>query len=374
MPGPPIELNPEKYGITMANPVIAELYRYLPAFCVLVVVLVLLKTMSLFAAKRRLSADYKRTLIPQFITVATAVLGMMVILLVLPIETVTRGQVLGLFGMVFTGIMAFSSTTFVTNALAGLMLRLIRNYKAGDFIRINHMFGRITERGLFHTEIQTAERDLTTLPNLYLITNPLTVVRASGTVLSATLSLGYDVPHHVVEPLLIAAAEKTGLEEPFSQVMELGNFSVTYKISGFLQEPKQLLAMQSDLKRTVLDGLHGAGIEIVSPNFMNQRVLAGDADMIPPNTISAQDQGAEKAPLPEDLIFDKAEIAQERGQWQEKLDELARKRSALLKAKDKSQSEAVKKIEDTMEKIEKRIEKVDAQLNNDEENRKTSKK
>ena len=92
----------------------------------LIVVLALLKTMSLLAARRRLSADYKRTLIPQFMMVLTAVVGVMIILLTLPIDAQTRGQVLGLFGVVFTGIIAFSSTTFVTNALAGLMLRLIR--------------------------------------------------------------------------------------------------------------------------------------------------------------------------------------------------------------------------------------------------------
>lgn len=358
----------------MANPLMSEVSRYLPAACVLIVVLVLIKSMIYFAAKRRLSADYKRTLIPQFLMVVTAVIGVLVMLLVLPIEPETRGHVLGLFGVVFTGIIALSSTTFVTNALAGLMLRLIRNYKAGDFIRVNDMFGRITERGLFHTEIQTAERDLTTFPNLYLITNPLTVVRSSGTVVSATLSLGYDVPYQQVEPLLVAAAEQTGLEEPFSQVMKLGDFSVTYKISGFLHESKHLLDMQSKLKRAVLDGLHGAGIEIVSPNFMNQRVLDDHAAMIPPTIVTPVGPDVETAPLPDDRIFDKAEIAQEKDKWKEKLDELNRKRNALVKAKDKGQAEAVKKIEETMEKIEKRIEQVDTMLSTDAENPKTLKK
>ncbi len=359
----------------MANPLIDQLLTYLPAVCVLIVVLVLIRAMSVFASRRRLSADYKRTLIPQFIMVLTAMIGGLIVLLVLPMERETRGQVLGLFGVVFTGIIALSSTTFVTNALAGLMLRLIRNYKEGDFIRINAMFGRITERGLFHTEIQTAERDLTTFPNLYLITNPLTVVRSSGTVVSATLSLGYDVPHQLVEPLLVAAAEQTGLEEPFSQVMELGDFSITYKISGFVKEPKQLLAMRSNLKRAVLDGLHGAGVEIVSPNFMNQRILDEHVAVIPPAVGAAAELEAEAAtPLPDELIFDKAEIAQEKHQWREKLDQMARRRSALLKVKDKDQTEAVQKIDAAMEKIKKRIEEVDAMLDTDNDKPKSAKK
>lgn len=343
---------------------------YLPAMAVLIALLVILRLLSHFAGKRRLSPDYKRTLIPQFFVVATAIFGLLVILLVLPISDTTRGQVLGLFGVVFTGIIALSSTTFVTNALAGLMLRLIRNFRAGDFIRVNDMFGRITERGLFHTEIQTAERDLTTFPNLYLITNPLTVVRSSGTIVSATLSLGYDIAHHRVEQLLLQAAEKTGLTEPFMQVTELGDFSVTYKISGFLAQTKQLLAMRSTLKRAVLDVLHEGGIEIVSPRFMNQRVLAAD-DAIIPETAGAHTPRPAAAPLPDDLIFDKADVAEEMNLWKEKLAALTEKRNAMIKAKDKTQADALKKIETAMAKIEKRIEKVSVMLDQHEENGKT---
>ena len=63
----------------------------------------------------------------------------------------------------------------------------MRNFRPGDFVRVGERLGRVTERGLFHTEIQTEDRDLTTLPNLYLVTNPVTVVRASGTIVSTTV-------------------------------------------------------------------------------------------------------------------------------------------------------------------------------------------
>lgn len=348
----------------------AVILSYLPAICILMVVLILIKGMSLFAAKRRYAADYKRTLIPQFLVAITAVAGAVIIILVLPIEPATRGQVLGLFGVVFTGMIALSSTTFVTNAMAGLMLRLIRNYKAGDFIRVNDMFGRITERGLFHTEIQTEERDLTTFPNLYLINNPMTVVRSSGTIISASLSLGYDVSHQQIDTLLLEAAEQTGLTDAFVQVMALDDFSVTYKISGLLTDTKQLLAMRSNLKRAVLDAFHGAGVEIVSPSFMNQRVLTPHAAVMPEAVVSSTDSVTGPAALPEGLIFDKAEIAQEKDLWKEKLAALGEKRNALTKGKDKSNVDAVKKIDDAMEKITKRIKQVNAVLETDEEKQK----
>jgi small-conductance mechanosensitive channel len=66
--------------------------------------------------------------------------------------------------------------------------------------------GKCRGAGRFHTEIQTDERTLTTLPNLYLVTNPVTTLRSSGTVVSATVSLGYDVPRGRIEELLLEAA------------------------------------------------------------------------------------------------------------------------------------------------------------------------
>ncbi|MBL4782433.1 MAG: hypothetical protein JKX92_09345 [Porticoccaceae bacterium] len=68
--------------------------------------------------------------------------------------------------------------------------------------------------GLFHTEIQSQERDLITLPNLYLATKPLTVVRSSGTFPSCEVSIGYDVTWHKAEPLLKLATQEAGLDEP----------------------------------------------------------------------------------------------------------------------------------------------------------------
>ena len=63
-------------------------------------------------------------------------------------------------------------------------LRAVRNFRMGDFIRVAEHFGRVSERGLFHTEIQTENRDLTTLPNLFLVTHPVTTIRTSGTIVS----------------------------------------------------------------------------------------------------------------------------------------------------------------------------------------------
>jgi small conductance mechanosensitive channel len=210
-----------------------------------------------------------------------ALSGISVIIVLTEEQSQLQGPVLALLGVLFSVVLGLSSTTFVSNAMAGLLLRQVRNFRTGDFIRVGEQFGRVTERGLFHTEIQTEDRDLVTLPNLYVVTNPVRVVRSSGTIISVMLSLGYDVPRLRVEEALKQAAHDTELQEPFVHITALGDFSINYRISGFLPEVRQLLTARSHLRKTALDRLSAAGIEIVSPSFMNQRQLDPNCKIVP---------------------------------------------------------------------------------------------
>jgi small-conductance mechanosensitive channel len=276
-------------------------------------------------------------------------LGAVAVMLSLPVETETRGQLLGLLGLVLTAVIALSSTTFVANIMAGLMMRAVRSFRPGDFIQVEEQFGRVTERGLFHTEIQTQNRDLVTLPNLYLVTNPIKVVRTSGTIIAATVSLGYDRPHKRIEELLKEAALAAKLEEPFVQVKELGDFSVTYRVAGFLADIKGLLTARSRLRKRMLDTLHGGGVEIVSPNFMNQRQLEEATVTMPPlGPRRWEPEGEEQEMIPEELIFDKAERA-------EKQEELKLRRDALVKDIESLQARIKKAEEGEGKRLEARI-------------------
>lgn len=278
-----------------------------------------------------------------------AIMGFLAVLLALPMSTETRSHLVSLVGVLLTAVIALSSTTFVSNAMAGFMLRIVHSYKPGDFVRVGEHFGRITERGLFHTEIQTADRDLTTLPNLYLVTNPITVIRSSGTIVSASLSLGYDVSRTVAEPLLLAAAEDAELGEPFVQVTDLGDFSVTYRVAGFLSDAKRLLTTRSTLRKCILDSLHGAGVEIVSPAFMNQRVLDKDKPVIP-QTCDLNTKSSEASPdTPEQRIFDKADMVEQieqlRTEHAKRLAEIKEMEAELTGASESAKATLARRIE-----------------------------
>jgi small-conductance mechanosensitive channel len=255
----------------------------------------------------------------QLIQIGGFLLAILVVILFMPFGDVLRGQLLSLYGLIISATIALSSTTLVGNVMAGLMLKTIGSFRPGDYITVGEFFGRITEMDLMHTEIQTEERDLTTLPNLFLVTNPVRVMHKAGTVISVELSLGYDVSRKQIEELLTAAASESGLESPYVQIRELGDFSVTYRVSGMLTEINRLIERRRELRARIMDNLHAADIEIVSPTFMNTRMFDGDSKFV--GEVSDGDTGTESGPSMDSLVFDKAEKAESVSMLREKLDE-----------------------------------------------------
>ncbi len=313
--------------------------------------------------ERQSKGQADKALIRSIVLFSIGLIGFISIILAIPMSPDQKGQITNLIGIVLSAVLGLSATTFIGNALAGIALKLRRNIKPGDFISVDGIFGRVTEQGLFHTEIQNIDRDLTTLPNMTLATQAVKVTRGSGTFINVEVSLGYDVHRSKIEKSLSKAAETAGLSDPFVLITGLGDFSVVYSIHGFLQDVKSIISAKSKLTGAVLDALHEDGIEIVSPNFMNQKQV-GDTLFIPqkPRKIEADTQ-----PQADQLIFDKAEEA-----------ESIEKRKAILaevEAKIKTEKEnlksikepeakakAEKKLTSTIELRDKLLEKIDKKM------------
>lgn len=242
----------------------------------------------------------------QIIMMGLSFIGLLTIIFVLPITEGSRNQLLGLTGLLVSGLIAFSSTSITSNLMAGILLRITKPFKIGDFIRISDYFGRVSERGMFDVEIQTESSELVTIPNTVLITNAVTTIQSSGTIISATLSLGYDLHHSEAEEALLSAAKQCGLEDAFVHILELGDFSVTYRLSGVLKEVKKMITARSNLYQCILDNLHDRGIEIMSPNIMSQRRLENDELFLP----KTKKKKTQRTIHSKDIAFDKAESAE----------------------------------------------------------------
>ena len=296
----------------------------------------------------------------QMVMILLTAAGLFIVILVIPMGDTMRGQLLSLIGILLSAAIALSSTTVLGNAMAGLMTRAVSNFRMGDFIRSGEHFGRVSERGLFHTEIQTEDRELTTIPNLYLVTHPVTTIRSSGTIVSTVISLGYDVPRIRVEKLLLEAATNVELKAPFVHVVKLGDFSVSYRVAGMLVEVKRLLSTRSALCKCVMDSLHNGGVEIVSPSFMNTRALAADTAVIPKRSRQVAEEKPES--LPEDVVFDKADVAESlenlRLARDRVLEEIKSKEQGVKEAAEGAEREKVERELSVLQLRKKRLDKI----------------
>ena len=289
----------------------------------------------------------------------------LLLILFLPIGDVLRGQLLSLYGIVVSATIALSSTTIISNVMAGIMLKTVGTCRPGNYVTVGDFFGRVTTMDLLHTEIQTEERDLTTLPNLYLVTNPVRVMRKSGTVLSVELSLGYDVPRRQIEEILTTAASDSGLDKPFVQIRELGDFSVTYRVSGLLTEVNRLIDKRRELRARTMDALHAADIEIVSPKFVNTRTFGADELFIPEHDDGAVD--GDTGSSADALVFDKAEKAESVSKLRERLAETQDRITACQEvAADKSKAAAAEAARQEITTLEERAARLAALIDRKE--------
>jgi small conductance mechanosensitive channel len=243
----------------------------------------------------------------QLILFVLTLVSLIVLVVLSPLAESSRNQILGLIGLLVSAVIAVSSTAFVTNFMAAIMLRVTRPFAVGDFITVNDHFGKVSERGIFDTEIQTETGELIAIPNATFITSAVKVITKNGTIISTSLSLGYEVNHGRIEELLIKAAKKTNLTDPYVHVVELGDFSVRYQVNGFLTEAKTFLTCRSNLNAAVLDTLHEASIEIMSPTYARHMQQPVDRAQIPQTT---RQKSSSDRPKVEDVAFSKANQAE----------------------------------------------------------------
>ncbi|MEP1446843.1 MAG: mechanosensitive ion channel domain-containing protein [Paraglaciecola sp.] len=278
----------------------------------------------------------------QLLMLCLTFIAIVVVIIVLPLSDGLRGQLLSLFGILLSAAIAFASTTFIGNILAGVMLRVIRNFKLGDYITVNNITGRATEMNLLHVEVQTEQSDLVTIPNIHMVTFPVKVVRSSGTIVSIDISLGYDIPRQRISKQLCLAAEDAGLSEGFVQIRNLGDFSITYRIAGHLKDTSNLISVRANLHSSVLDRLHADNIEIVSPSFMNTRAINGQPIIPTPQRVE-QENSENKL---ETLAFEKAQKASSVAKVETAIDQLT---AELEQGKESLNTQDQQAIEDKLQ-------------------------
>ena len=118
------------------NNLYAELPRFIPIIIISFVVFVTLRLIKWLWLEKKFDTFSDHKIVPQVLMFVFTTIGLVLIVLALPVGDGLKGQILSLFGLVVTGVMALSSATFVSNLLAGSMLRLTRSFRVGDYIKV----------------------------------------------------------------------------------------------------------------------------------------------------------------------------------------------------------------------------------------------
>ncbi|MFA6831662.1 MAG: mechanosensitive ion channel domain-containing protein, partial [Bacteroidaceae bacterium] len=291
--------------------------------------------------------------------------GLIIFILSFPLDKTLKGQILSFLAIVVSAGIALSSTTILGNLIAGIMNNSMNRFRNGDLIKIGDLQGRVTKKSIFHTEIQLEDSNFITIPNLYIATNPVKLTRKTDTVISTSVSLGYDIPRITIEESLKEAAILTGLTDPYVYITNLGDFSVLYKIHGFLEDSSKYFSTVSLLNANVMDVLHQNKIEIVSPTFMNQ-INATDRVFIPKEMLHKAVKKDEKTP--EDLIFDEAIKSEKIEDKKDQIKKLTEEQKLLRKKqKDLKEEDEITKNESSIKKIDELKMKVEESIENQKE-------
>ena len=180
----------------------------------------------------------------------------------------------------FIGAMVtLGSTGAIGNVTAGIMLIYTRSFNVGDLVKIGDAFGRVIERTLIATRLQTTKYENVTIPNSTVLSSQVinysTTSDTPDLVVHTTIGLGYDIDWRKVHELLKNAAKKTEyLEadpEPFVLQKSLDDFSVSYEINAHTRRPDLLPIIYSELNRNILDEFSREQIEIMSPRYTSVR-------------------------------------------------------------------------------------------------------
>lgn len=328
-----------------------------PSIVLLVIVAMLLLNRWIF--KRMQTAANNHNITKGLIAFFLLLLGLLIFILSLPIDKEVKGQILGFLGIIFSAAIALSSTTVLGNLIAGIMNKAMNRFRNGDLISIDHLQGRVIKQELLHSEIQLEDSNFITIPNLYIAQQAVKLVRKSNTVISTEVSLGYDTDRHSIDKALKSAATAAGLKEPYVYIKSLGDFSVVYKIHGFLDDSSQYFSTNSLLNAMVMDHLHQAGIEIVSPGFVNQRRV--DEQLMIPKKIKLEVAQSDKQETPEELVFGEAIASgkiENKKAYIEQIDQKIDQLKAQLKdSKEEAEKASIKSYITKYENFKTRIEK-----------------
>ncbi len=195
-----------------------------------------------------------------------AVVMVLVLIQVFPLLPGADSEFFSGVSLFVGALITLGSTSAIGNLMAGLVLTYTNAFRMGDWVEIGDSSGRVIEKNLLVTRIQTAKNEGITIPNGAVLAGAVKnfseLTGSEGLILHTTVSIGYEVDWRRVvldEP------------RPFVRQESLDDFSVTYELNAYTDEPSMMSATYSELHQNVLEAFNQAKVEILSPHYRAMR-------------------------------------------------------------------------------------------------------
>lgn len=178
---------------------------------------------------------------------------------------------------VFVGLMlSLGSAGLLNQLIGGIAAVYSRALRAGDFVRIGKIQGRVLELGTLATRVVTRTGEVVTIPNAVVMSDVIRNFSRSQSklLLTTAVSIGYDTPWRQVEALLLTAAARTQgvLTDPAPRVLKtaLSDFYIEYELVAHAAPGVDRPAVMSLLHANILDAFNEHHVQIMSPHFEGQ--------------------------------------------------------------------------------------------------------
>ncbi len=183
------------------------------------------------------------------------IVGIVVILAQLQVNTSILLLVLGLGGLAvivaYQGILGdIGAAQFISNYQA---------FKVGEWIQVEHHYGRVVERNLIHTKLLTPDNEVVIIPNSLLLKNSVVNrTRSGGLRLQVPVFVRARTDLKTVEEKLVVIGEELKVDlvpdsAPSVRVLELNNDGARLVLILHIANPAKRDQVISDVQRRVYE-------------------------------------------------------------------------------------------------------------------------
>ncbi len=275
------------YILNPIRHILGDVVSYIPNLFQIIIIVIcfryVIKGMRYFAneianGNLKVSGFYADWAMPTF-TILRILLYSFMLVMIWPLLPNSDSEVFQGVSVFIGIIVSLGSTSIVGNIMAGLVMTYMRPFHVGDYIRFGETMGEVVEKTILVTRVRTMKNELITIPNSTLMGSQISNFSFSaqkyGIIVHSKITIGYDQQWQSIRDLLLEAADKTeGLKKhpkPFVNVTALDDSYVEYEINAYTDRHKSLPAVYTSLHANILDTMHRAGVEIMSPTIFATR-------------------------------------------------------------------------------------------------------